>query len=174
MRPRFPDRAVPFPPRIVFFNLAHCACAGHTVSLPGTERVEAAEPAATKKPVCGPDRRVLVVDDNVDGAESLATLVGLWGHEVRIAHDGPSALITAAEFRPDAVLLDIGLPGLDGYKVARQLRARPGSGTTKPVALTGWGRDADRERPLAAGFDLHLVKPVDPAEPRKVLSAPGG
>ncbi|WP_088253587.1 response regulator [Fimbriiglobus ruber] len=114
--------------------------------------------------------RVLVVDDNVDGAESLATLLSLQNHTVRVAHDGPSALVIAEEFRPDVVLLDIGLPGLDGYEVAHRLRARKEFQHVFLVALTGWGQDSDRERSQAAGFDVHLVKPIDPATLLQVVS----
>jgi signal transduction histidine kinase len=114
-------------------------------------------------------RRILVVDDNADGLESLATLLGLFGHKVRTASDGPAALVAAAEFAPDTVLLDIGLPGMDGYEIARRLRAQPTFAGTRLIALTGWGQDADRDRSRAAGFDLHLVKPVDPSELRRVL-----
>jgi PAS domain S-box-containing protein len=114
-------------------------------------------------------RRILVVDDNEDGLETLATLLELSGHEVRTAPDGPSALVAATDFRPDIVLMDIGLPGMDGYEVARRLRAIPDFQTTRLIALTGWGQDADREQSRDAGFDLHLVKPVDPTELRRVL-----
>jgi CheY-like chemotaxis protein len=114
-------------------------------------------------------RRILVVDDNVDGLETLATLLELSGHEVRTASDGPAALTAAAEFRPEVVLLDIGLPGMDGYEVARRLRANPLFNGARLIALTGWGQDSDRDRSHDAGFDLHLVKPVDPAELQRVL-----
>ena len=108
-----------------------------------------------------PRRRILVVDDNVDAAKSLARLLTrLYGQEVRVAHDGPAALAAAGEFRPEVVLLDIGLPGMDGYEVARRLRERPEFEETLLVALTGWGQEADRERSRAAGFDHHLVKPA--------------
>jgi CheY-like chemotaxis protein len=110
-----------------------------------------------------PRLRVLVVDDNVDAAVSLARLLArLYGQEVRVAHDGPEALSLAGEFRPDVVLLDIGLPGMDGNEVARRLRERPECEGTLIVALTGWGQEADVERSRAAGFDHHLVKPANP------------
>jgi signal transduction histidine kinase len=106
--------------------------------------------------------RMLVVDDNVDGAQSLALLLDLIGHEVRIGYDGSEALETAAEFRPEVVLLDIGLPrGMDGYEVARRLRTQPGLEQTLLVALTGYGAEEDRERAREAGFSAHFVKPVD-------------
>ncbi|HEY9422025.1 MAG TPA: ATP-binding protein [Thermoanaerobaculia bacterium] len=112
--------------------------------------------------------RVLVVDDNEDAAETVAVLLSLWGYEVRIAWDGFSALDAAAEFDPEAILLDIGLPRLDGYEVARRLRER-GTGALL-VAMTGYGREEDRRRSREAGFDEHLVKPVDPAVLRDVLA----
>jgi len=107
--------------------------------------------------------RVLVVDDNHDAADSLALLVESGGHEVRTAYDGPEALRLAPEFEPQWVLLDIGMPGMDGHEVARALRARPGGRQLKLVAVTGWGQAGDRRLTLASGFDAHLVKPVDPA-----------
>ncbi|WP_406699071.1 PAS domain S-box protein [Singulisphaera sp. Ch08] len=108
-------------------------------------------------------RRILVVDDNLDAANSLARLLRrLHDQEVEVAHDGPSALEAAAAFRPGLVLLDIGLPGMDGYEVARTLREWPEFATTRIIALTGWGQESDRQRSKEAGFDLHLVKPVDP------------
>ena len=104
-----------------------------------------------------------MVDDNVDAAKSLARLLArLYGQEVRVAHDGPEALDVAGEFRPEVVLLDIGLPGMDGNEVARRLRERPEFEETLLVALTGWGQESDVERSRAAGFDHHLVKPADP------------
>jgi CheY-like chemotaxis protein/two-component sensor histidine kinase len=117
-----------------------------------------------------PRRRILVVDDNEDAAASLAKLHRrLYGQEVEVAHDGPSALEIASEFRPEVVLLDIGMPGMDGYEVARRLRSRPEFATTLLVALTGWGQDSDRQKSREAGFDHHLVKPVDPEALRDLL-----
>lgn len=106
--------------------------------------------------------RVLVVDDSVDSAETLAELLRLWGHDVCIAHDGEEALRTAREVRPDVVLLDIGLPDMDGYAVAAQLRAE-GLPARLLVAITGYSELKDRDRMKEAGFDRHLVKPVEPA-----------
>ena len=109
-----------------------------------------------------PPRRVLVVDDNVDAATSLAELLRHRGHEVRAVFDGPEALEEAARFTPDAVVLDIGLPGMDGYETARRLRQLPGGRHMMIVAVTGWGQDEDRRRSKEAGFDHHLVKPAHP------------
>src|SRR6185369_7558019 len=91
-----------------------------------------------------PRRRILVVDDNTDSAESLAQLMTILGHEVRVARDGFEALVTAEAFGPDVVLLDIGLPGIDGYEVARRLRRQPGGAQVTLVALTGWGQEEDK------------------------------
>ena len=104
---------------------------------------------------------VLVVDDNADAAETLAVFLEMQGVEVRQAHDGPEALAMARAFVPRVVLLDIGLPGMDGYEVARKLRADPRFAQVRVIALTGWGAEEDRQRALAAGFDHHLTKPVD-------------
>ena len=105
--------------------------------------------------------RVLVVDDNVDAAMTLAEAVRLDGHEVRVAHDGSEALKDAEAFAPEVVLLDIGLPGMDGYEIVSRLRRLPKLARTLMVALTGFGQETDRTRALQAGFDEHLVKPVD-------------
>jgi CheY-like chemotaxis protein len=108
-------------------------------------------------------KRVLVVDDCRDTAESLAILVRLWGHEAQVAHDGPAALAAALRQRPDIVLLDLALPGgLSGYDVAQELRRRPGGTALLLVAVTGLGLTQDLERSRAAGFDVHLLKPVEP------------
>jgi CheY-like chemotaxis protein len=105
--------------------------------------------------------RLLVVDDNEDAASSLAMLLRLRGHDVQIVHDGPSALGAAAVYRPNIVFLDIGMPGMDGYEVAVRIRRLPGLESVVLAALTGWGQLADRQRSKQAGFDHHLVKPVD-------------
>lgn len=109
-------------------------------------------------------KRILVVDDNTDAVESLALLLELEGHDVRTALDGPAALDLASEFRPQAVLLDIGLPGMDGYDVARRLRERPETREALIIAITGYGQQEDHAPAKAAGFDHHLVQPVDPEE----------
>lgn len=113
--------------------------------------------------------RILVVDDNEDSAESMASFLMLSGHEVRTAHDGLSAVEAAAEFIPVVVLLDIGLPGLNGYEVSRRIRAQRGDETLL-IALTGWGTEEDRRRSREAGFDHHLTKPVEMDELRRLLA----
>ena len=104
--------------------------------------------------------RVLVVEDNVYAAKSFATLLRLDGHDVQIAHDGPMALQMAESFQPEVILLDIGLPGIDGYEVARRLRERDEFRATRIIAMTGYGQPEDRRRSKEAGIDDHLVKPV--------------
>jgi CheY-like chemotaxis protein len=106
---------------------------------------------------------VLVVDDNIDAAVSLGMLLKLAGQDVRVAYDGPTALRQAADFRPELILLDIGMPIMDGYEVCRRLRRESGLGKMTVVALTGWGQDEDRRRSHEAGFDHHIVKPVEPS-----------
>jgi DNA-binding response OmpR family regulator len=102
-----------------------------------------------------------VADDNRDAADSLQRVLALYGHEVRVVYDGASAVTVGTEFRPRVAILDIGMPGTNGYDVARALRTHQGAGVTL-VALTGWGQEADRRRSADAGFDHHLIKPVDP------------
>jgi CheY-like chemotaxis protein len=104
--------------------------------------------------------RILIVDDNVDSAESLATLLGMEGHETRTANDGLAAIEAAESLQPDVMLLDIGLPRLDGYDVCRRIRGLAWGKHVTIVAVTGWGHGDDREKSRAAGFDGHLVKPV--------------
>jgi PAS domain S-box-containing protein len=116
-------------------------------------------------------RRVLIVDDNRDLAETAKVLVNASGHDVRTACDGVSAVAIANEFHPDVVLLDIGLPGMSGYEVARQLRASEQRRSMLLVAVTGYGQDADRELALEAGFDQHVVKPLDPATLEKIVDS---
>lgn len=111
---------------------------------------------------------MLVVDDNVDSAETMAQILKMWGHDVQTAHDGPGALEAARAHRPDAVLLDIGLPMMDGFETARRLR-QEGLGTLL-VAVTGFGGAEDRRRATEAGFDTHLTKPVSPEALRRALS----
>ena len=106
-------------------------------------------------------RRVLVADDNEDSAETLALLLQALGNEVRAVHDGQRAVEEAESFRPDVALLDIGMPGLDGYAAARLIRSQPWGQAVVLIALTGWGLDEDVQKAREAGFDRHLLKPVD-------------
>jgi CheY-like chemotaxis protein len=145
-----------------------------------------ADPAATPKPRLDnsvPDQsdklkgsstaskpRVLIVDDNTDAANSLGRLLTLLGKEVAVAHDGESALAVASQFSPQLVLLDLGMPGMDGIETAKRMRALPHGERMKLVALTGWGQEGDRQRTEAAGFAAHLVKPVHVEQLEKILS----
>ena len=118
--------------------------------------------------------RVLVIEDNVDAAETLHDLLELFGYQVAVAHSGLEGIETARTFRPQVVLCDIGLPGMDGYAVARHLRQEPAIAGARLIALTGYGRESDRQLAREAGFDLHLVKPVEPLELQKLLGEAGG
>lgn len=118
--------------------------------------------------------RVLVVDDNVDAAKISSMLLRAWGHEVRIAHNGPDALHRAAGFQPHIVLLDIGLPNMDGYEVARHFRQDPHIGTARLVAITGYGQEEDLQRSKEAGFDAHLIKPVETTDLKAQLAEAAG
>ncbi|HEY5102792.1 MAG TPA: ATP-binding protein [Steroidobacteraceae bacterium] len=134
-----------------------------TVRLPA---LEVDEPHTANAPLQGADapvlrRRILVADDNRDAAESLAMLLTMLGHEVRAAHDGAEAVAEADEFRPDLILMDVGMPKLDGLQAATQIRSLPWGAAPVIVALTGWGQEADRKRSKDAGCDEHLVKPLD-------------
>jgi len=116
-------------------------------------------------------RRVLIVDDSVDAAESLAMLLAFEGHEIHKAHDGADAVRTAERLRPDIVLMDIGLPILNGYEACRRIRSQTWGETIIMVAITGWGQEEDREQSEAAGFDLHLVKPMDYDELLRIVAS---
>jgi CheY-like chemotaxis protein len=116
-------------------------------------------------------RRILVVEDNADALESLGLLLEIEGHEVRKAQDGVSALTIAEEFHPEAVLLDIGLPHMDGFEVIQHLRAQTHTHQVVVVALTGYGQAEDRRRTAEAGFDHHLIKPVDPKEVMAIVAS---
>ncbi|VTT98761.1 multi-sensor hybrid histidine kinase : Chemotaxis protein methyltransferase CheR OS=Chondromyces apiculatus DSM 436 GN=CAP_7340 PE=4 SV=1: PAS_4: GAF_2: HisKA: HATPase_c: Response_reg [Gemmataceae bacterium] len=136
---------------------------------PGADR---ADRGARPEPAPTANRRLLIVDDNIDSAESMAELLALFGHNVRTAHDGRAALTAARDLRPEVILLDIGLPGLDGYEVARRIRQNPELHSTTLIAMTGYGQDEDRRKTREAGFDHHLVKPVDVDELCRILRSP--
>jgi CheY-like chemotaxis protein len=141
-----------------------------TVRLPvaGEQPPGAPQPGESARPVGG--RRVLVVDDNRDGAESLAEMLRLLGHEAHTAHDGVEGVEAAERLRPDLILMDVGMPRLNGLDATRRIREQPWGRGVTVIALTGWGQEADRERSRAAGCDGHLVKPVDPAALQRLLA----
>ena len=138
-------------------------------SLPPEPDSEQPAPRASV-PVIARPRRVLIVDDNEDAAEALGTLIGLLGHEATVLHDGFEALDAAAARPPDLMLLDIGLPDMDGFEVARRLRSNPGLKDVRLIACTGYGRDEDVRKMSEAGFDRHLVKPVSAAQLEQLLA----
>jgi CheY-like chemotaxis protein/two-component sensor histidine kinase len=145
-------------------------------------RLPVADEGAESRPAPAPERagagaesrrRVLVADDNEDAVSSLAQLLEIMGHEVRTAADGRQAVEAAAAFRPELILLDIGMPRLNGYDACRLIRAQPWGREPVIAALTGWGQDRDKARSREAGFDNHLVKPVEPADLERLLESVG-
>jgi PAS domain S-box-containing protein len=140
------------------------------VRLPIVNADSVAGPQADAAAAARIGRRILVADDNQDAADSLAMILEMGGHDVRVAHDGRAALSIAQTFHPDTALLDIGMPQLNGYEVARALRQEPwGAGITL-IALTGWGQESDRQKAIDAGFDRHLTKPIDPDALESLMS----
>jgi signal transduction histidine kinase len=127
--------------------------------------------AAEAPPDLSVSKRILVVDDNEDAAQMLATMLGTWGQQTRVVYDGLAALAAAREFQPEIVLLDIGLPNLDGYDTARRLREEPWGAAITIIAVTGWGQNADLARSRLAGFNHHLVKPVSPRVLRGLIAS---
>lgn len=117
---------------------------------------------------------VLLADDNRDSADTLTELLRMEGHQVYTAHDGIHAAALALELRPDVMVLDIGMPGLNGYEVARRVRAQSWGGRTLLIAATGWGQADDRLKTKAAGFDLHLTKPFDPLQLTSLIAQRAG
>jgi CheY-like chemotaxis protein len=117
--------------------------------------------------------RILVVDDNKDSATTLAKILNLMGHETRIVHDGGRAVAAAEEYRPEVILLDIGLPVMSGYEVAKTIRSQSWSKGVIIIALSGWGQDEDRVRSEQAGMNMHLVKPIDPDNLENLLGTLG-
>ena len=116
-------------------------------------------------------RRILVVDDNHDSADTLSMLLQLTGNQTQVAFDGVEAVEAATSFRPDVILMDLGMPRLNGYEAARKIREQPWGKCMVLVALTGWGQDEDRKKTAEAGFDGHLVKPVEFVELTKLLAS---
>jgi PAS domain S-box-containing protein len=142
------------------------------VKLPITAAPASRSPTSTGTPserAAGTRKRILIVDDNADGADSLGRLLAFLGHETAMVYDGQAALDRAAAFAPDVVLLDLGMPGVDGFEACRRLRAVDSAHRPRIVAMTGWGREEDRARTAAAGFDGHFVKPVDLAALARLL-----
>jgi CheY-like chemotaxis protein len=147
-----------------------------SVRLPVLDESPVTPPDPPESPVCGPaiPLRILVVDDNPDVADSLAMLLRAIGYAVTTAQDGLEAVEAAARERPDLVLLDLGMPRLDGYGACRRIRAQPWGRDMRIVALTGWGQEDDRRRIMEAGFDVHLVKPVELPVLLALLAEPQG
>jgi signal transduction histidine kinase/DNA-binding response OmpR family regulator len=141
-----------------------------TIRLPMTHAPAAATPVSASSDQAAVGCRVLVVDDNEDAARTLAMLVKEFGGESHVANDGASGLDGLAQFQPQVVMLDIGMPGLDGYETCRRMREAPGGSDLIVVALTGWGQADDKQRAIEAGFNLHLTKPADPLAVRKLLA----
>jgi CheY-like chemotaxis protein len=141
-----------------------------TVRLPLRADTAPEEPESSATPAFAPARRILVVDDNVDAAESLAMLLQVCGHETHVVHDGLAALEAADRLRPDVILLDIGLPKMNGFEACRRIRQSPWGHKVVLIALTGWGQDVDRRRSQESGFDHHIVKPVEHAALVKLLA----
>ena len=133
---------------------------------------QASSPPTRFQPISRKPARVLVVDDNRDLADGLARLLEIHGHHVRIAYDGPAGVKIAKEWRPEFVLLDIGLPGMDGYQVVALLRHDQNTKDAVIVAISGYGQEEDRNRSKQAGFDHHLVKPISSDDLIKVLDDP--
>jgi DNA-binding response OmpR family regulator len=127
------------------------------------------DPDATPGATVPARHRILVVDDNHDSAMSLAMILTMMGHETRTAHDGEAAIAAAESFRPDVVLLDIGLPKLNGYEVAQRIREHAWGHDMFLIAVTGWGQDEDRQRSAEVGLNLHMVKPIEPQALQNVL-----
>ncbi|MBW3551843.1 MAG: response regulator, partial [Proteobacteria bacterium] len=141
-----------------------------TVRLPLVE-APVEEPATLPAPAKLEQTRILVVDDNHDAGDSLGQILGMLGADVRVVRDGAEALEVFPAYRPEVVLLDIGMPGMNGYEVARTLRSRHPGNPARLVALTGWGQEEDRRRAVEAGFDLHLLKPADIGALQQLLSS---
>jgi CheY-like chemotaxis protein len=135
-----------------------------TPPAPAIEKIESAPPRAA--------RRILIIEDDVDGREMLRILLQVWGHQVETAENGPQGIDKARAGRFDVAIIDIGLPGMDGYQVAQQLRAGPAGRDLVLIALTGHGQPEDRRRALASGFDDHLTKPADPKKLAEKLVRP--
>jgi CheY-like chemotaxis protein/two-component sensor histidine kinase len=141
------------------------------VRLPVVVGIPEAHPShASDQSALQSSHRILIVDDNRDSADSLAMLLGIMGNETRTAYDGQKGVEVAAEFQPNVILLDIGLPKLNGYEACRRIRKQPWGNSAVIIAVTGWGQEEDRRRSTEAGFNYHMVKPVDPQGLMKLLA----
>jgi CheY-like chemotaxis protein len=158
------------PPRIFTLPAAEMAANGiGAMRAPGPQMAAHDDAGSSGS---GATQKILVVDDNQDAADTLAMLLEfMGGAEVRVVNSGQAALDVMGGFHPDVVLLDIGMPGMDGHEVARRVRQQPQFASTRLVALTGWGQDEDRRRTQESGFDHHLTKPVDIASLQALLSS---
>jgi two-component system CheB/CheR fusion protein len=160
--------------RITVHSEGHGSGSTFTVTLPAAVVPDAAEIPSGSAVSAGITpmacKRILIADDNADSVTTLSMMLEMLGNEVRIAHDGEAAVRAAQEFRPDAILLDIGMPKLNGYDACARLRAMPETAQAYMVALTGWGQEEDRIRARDAGFDHHMVKPVEPALLEKLIA----
>ena len=143
----------------------------HLPTLPGAENHDGLLGERPVKAVDGASpHRVLIVDDSSDTVEAMADMARLWGHQVEVANDGSTALDLVTRFRPEIALIDIGLPVMDGYELARRLRQLANMKTVPLIAISGYGRAEDRRAAEQAGFDLHLVKPIDPVRLERLLA----
>ena len=143
------------------------------VRLPSALQRSAPAAAAVPAPRTTTAQRILVVEDNLDAAEAMLMLLKSLGHAVTVVNDGAEAVEVARALQPETILLDIGLPGINGYELAARLRGMPETSAAHLIAVSGYGQQKDRERSRAAGFDVHLVKPVDPAQLVALLSGDG-
>jgi len=141
-------------------------------AMPVDQRVAAGRRAAERYTASGPGEfAILIVDDNRDATDSMAMLLAMEGYDVRVAYDGPQALEAVRTARPDVMLLDLGLPGMDGFQVAQRVRADPDNSSIVIVAVSGYGQEEHRSRSAQAGFDHHLVKPIEPAVVSELLAS---
>jgi CheY-like chemotaxis protein len=155
-------------------RLFACACYRRISTVLPLQPEPAALTGVPARPGCDSKRlRVLVVEDNRDAADSLQMLLEVFGYEVSVAYTGPDGVAAAKEMRPDAVVCDIGLPGLSGYEVARALRRHPATAKARMIAVTGYGGEDDRRQSREAGFDAHLTKPADPTALQELLAHTG-
>ena len=150
--------------------LAPARAASLSCALPGVAGPGHTPPEKTGEGQPGRKFRILVVDDSPDAAESLAIMLRLMGQDIQTAHDGVEAVQAAATFRPEVVLLDIGMPKMNGYESAQHIRQQPWGKGMALVAVTGWGQEDDKKRAIEAGFDLHLTKPIEPVALEKLLA----